>query len=148
MSKILPPHLQKIKDLRTARGMSAQQMADELHISDSSYSRIANGDTTLSFEMAMQIAEILDVPINVLAGADAPDDHALHPDSYYVAFREAKKEVRNRRSEIHILAIVVVLLIAALFYLLIDALHGNWGIIRYSDAMQQFSEVVRFASYI
>ena len=71
MTKKFPSYLQKIKDLRTARGMSAQQMADELHISDSSYSRIANGDTTLSFEMAMQIAEILDVPINVLAGTDA-----------------------------------------------------------------------------
>lgn len=43
-------------------------MAMELNISDSAYRKIENNQTKLSLEKFLQIAKILDVPINDLLG--------------------------------------------------------------------------------
>lgn len=144
MEKKLPIHLQRLKEVRTARGMTAQHMADELHVSESTYSRIANGETALTFEMATQAADILDISLDYLAGRDAPKpDDPVHPDSYYVAYRDGHKFINARRNEIRILAITVALLVIAIFYILVDALHGGWGMIRYDAVVRHASDAAR-----
>lgn len=53
--------LQKIKELRKAKGFSQKYMADRLELSNSGYAKIESGDNVLSVERLLDILKILDV---------------------------------------------------------------------------------------
>lgn len=55
--------LQKVKDLRTKRGLSHENMAFELGISQGAYSNIEKNVTNLTVERLIRISEILNKPI-------------------------------------------------------------------------------------
>lgn len=56
----------RIRMYRKSRGMTLQQLADRIHKSRSSMSKYENGEITLDIETLAEIAEVLDVSINVL----------------------------------------------------------------------------------
>jgi len=60
--------LKRIKEIRMQKGYSLENMAMELNISDSAYRKIENNQTKLSLDKFLQIAKVLDVPINDLLG--------------------------------------------------------------------------------
>lgn len=60
--------LQKIKDIRNVKGLSYENMADELKISTSAYRKIENNETKLTVERLFQIAEVLQTPVSKLLG--------------------------------------------------------------------------------
>ncbi len=58
--------IDKIKVIRKEKGYSLENMADELNLSVSAYSKIENKETKLTFERFLQIQRFLEVPINKL----------------------------------------------------------------------------------
>lgn len=58
--------IDKIKVIRKEKGYSLENMADELNLSVSAYSKIKNKETKLTFERFLQIQRFLEVPINKL----------------------------------------------------------------------------------
>lgn len=53
----------KIKEIRKKKGLSHENMAFDLNISPSTYTKIERMDVKLSVERLMEIAKILDTPI-------------------------------------------------------------------------------------
>jgi len=60
--------LQKIKNARNIKGLSYENMADELKMSTSAYRKIENNETKLTVERLFQISEILQTPVSKLLG--------------------------------------------------------------------------------
>ena len=56
----------KIKELRLAKGLSHENMAHELHISQAAYCKLENNETKLSVERLFQISEILKASVGEL----------------------------------------------------------------------------------
>lgn len=58
--------MSNLKSVRTANGLTYQQMADTLHISKSYYWQIENNTRKLSYEMAVKIASVFNTtPDNI-----------------------------------------------------------------------------------
>lgn len=58
--------IEKIKEYRKKKGLSHENMADELHISQAAYSKIEKCETKLTVERLYHISEILETPVNDL----------------------------------------------------------------------------------
>ena len=58
--------LNKIRDIRKEKGLSLENMADELDISHTAYRKIENSQSKLTVERLIGIAEILEVPTGEL----------------------------------------------------------------------------------
>jgi transcriptional regulator with XRE-family HTH domain len=57
-----PPHI-KLKEIRTLKGFSQQDMADQLNISQMAYSKIERNKTQLNWDKLNKLAEILSINI-------------------------------------------------------------------------------------
>jgi transcriptional regulator with XRE-family HTH domain len=62
--------IEKIKEHRKKKGLSHENMADELHISQAAYSKIEKNETKLTVDRLYQIAEILETPVYELLDAN------------------------------------------------------------------------------
>jgi len=54
--------LKKIRDTRKNKGLSHENMAQELNMSPSAYNKLERSETTLSLERLLKIKDILDLP--------------------------------------------------------------------------------------
>ncbi len=61
---------ENIRKIRAVKGLSQQNIADELKISQRHYGRIEKGDVDLTFSVMCKIAEILNVKIQHLIGME------------------------------------------------------------------------------
>jgi transcriptional regulator with XRE-family HTH domain len=61
----------KIRQIRTQKGLSQDYMATQLEIHQSTYSDIENGHSDLKISTLEKIAEILDVDIKIFFGSDS-----------------------------------------------------------------------------
>lgn len=57
---------ENIKKIRTMKGYSQQNMADELNMTQRNYGRIENGETDLTLYMLYKICHVLGVDISVV----------------------------------------------------------------------------------
>ena len=64
---------EKIRKIREEKHYSQAKMAEKLDISQQAYSKYENGLTSMSFETALQLAEILDISLDEL-GLDYRDN--------------------------------------------------------------------------
>mgnify|MGYP006377953583 CR=1 FL=1 len=55
--------LKKIREARKNKGLSHENMANELDMSPSAYNKLERGETTLSLERLLKISEILEVNV-------------------------------------------------------------------------------------
>ena len=70
-----PPELgRRVRDLRTARGLTLRELAERLHVSPATMSAVENGRTGVSAQRVARLAEELGVPVQRLFGA--PDTEA------------------------------------------------------------------------
>lgn len=67
----------RIKDLIDAKKITQKALAEETGISESSLSRIVNGDNLPDIEEAVTIAEALEVPLDYIAGVSNIKDPML-----------------------------------------------------------------------
>jgi transcriptional regulator with XRE-family HTH domain len=58
--------LDRIRAQRVLRGLSQQNMADELNLTLAGYSKIERGDTELTLTRLRQIATVLNIKVSVL----------------------------------------------------------------------------------
>lgn len=63
-------YLEKIKSLRTEKGISQKEIADKLGFGQSNYNKIENGLTELNVSKLFEIAEILGVSVSTILGYD------------------------------------------------------------------------------
>ncbi len=69
-----PEFGRRVRDLRTARGLTLREVADRLQVSPATMSAIENGRTGVSAERIARLAEELGVPVQRMFGA--PDTEA------------------------------------------------------------------------
>ncbi|KIP21094.1 putative transcriptional regulator [Anoxybacillus ayderensis] len=61
--------LEKLKSIRTEKGLSCKQVADLVGISKEYYWMIENGKRRLNYELAVKIAQVFDTsPDNIFLG--------------------------------------------------------------------------------
>ena len=58
----------RIRTLRTERGLSQQQVADYLHITQQCYSKIETGRMDITGERLILLAKLYDVPVDYILG--------------------------------------------------------------------------------
>ena len=58
--------LERIKKIRNLRGVKQKYIALQMGMSQSTYSKIENGNQKLTFEVIEKIADVLNIPINHL----------------------------------------------------------------------------------
>ena len=58
--------LERIKKIRNLRGVKQKYIALQMGMSESTYSKIENGNQKLTFEVIEKIADVLNIPINHL----------------------------------------------------------------------------------
>ncbi len=61
---------ENIRKIRTVKGLSQENMADELKMSQRHYGRIERGEIDITYSMLCKIAEILNVKPNHLMGME------------------------------------------------------------------------------
>jgi transcriptional regulator with XRE-family HTH domain len=61
----------KIKKLRKKKGLSQEQVADYLHVSQSTYARIENGESATWANYIKPISELFDIPPEELIKQDS-----------------------------------------------------------------------------
>jgi len=62
--------LERIKKIRNLRGVKQEYIALQMGMSQSTYSKIENGNQKLTFEVIEKIADVLNIPINHLTQTD------------------------------------------------------------------------------
>lgn len=60
----------KIKQIRELKGISQKQMADYLHLSESGYAKLEQGEGRLHTERLEKIAQMLEIEVNDLLDSD------------------------------------------------------------------------------
>lgn len=58
--------LERIKKIRNLRGVKQKYIALQMGMSQSTYSKIENGNQKLTFEVIEKIADVLNIPVNHL----------------------------------------------------------------------------------
>lgn len=72
--------IDKIKEIRIHKGFSHENMAHELSISQTAYTKLENNETKLSVERLFQIAKILNTPVYELL--DTAPNTVYHQNNY------------------------------------------------------------------
>lgn len=104
----------RIKKIREERGISQECIAFDLHLAQSSYSRLEKDDRRLSVYRLIKIAEVLNVSMSVIFKEEqtAPPITASSPERFYEELyrsqndyiRHLKTEIEFLRNQIEILA--------------------------------------------
>jgi transcriptional regulator with XRE-family HTH domain len=70
--------LDRIRAQRVLRGLSQQNMADELNLTLAGYSKIERGDTELTLTRLRQIATVLNIRVSVLVREEEDSNEHLN----------------------------------------------------------------------
>ena len=69
MSEYLPGNLcERLRELREARELGLNDVADIIHVSRPTYSRIEKGEASISGEAIIELAKFYDVPTDYILG--------------------------------------------------------------------------------
>ena len=68
----------RIRSLRSARGYTQEQMADNLGVSRQKYARIENGTNSITLEILCGVARLLDVSVSDITRVLDEEPTALH----------------------------------------------------------------------
>ncbi len=74
---------QRLKALRTAQGLSLDQLSDRSHLSPSTISRVENGKRTLGLDVLVALARGLQVSIDALLEPGSDDDVVIRPSATF-----------------------------------------------------------------
>lgn len=79
-----------LKYIRTQKGISQQELASKLNIDRSTISRWENEDMDATLENAIQVANILNIPISDLIGKDLSKEQTQPFDEMEILFDKHK----------------------------------------------------------
>lgn len=88
--------MNRLKELRTNRGISARQLADSVGCSHTKISKIERGEQKISTPQAIAIAEYFGVTVDYLLGATAEEMLNTFVDSCKRGFREFSVDNEGR----------------------------------------------------
>lgn len=87
---------ERIQNQRLALGYTQQYVYEKLDISQNHYSRIENGHVGMSFEILLQLCEILQVSTDyILTGKLATEDKSTFLDRYNRLTRRQKQYIEQ-----------------------------------------------------
>ncbi len=91
---------EKIKRYREAKNYSQEYVAAQLGIAQNSYSKIENGHTSVSADRLIELAKVLDVPVENLLSEEAQsfsfnNSHIERFYNYIQHLQEDNKEIAN-----------------------------------------------------
>lgn len=84
----------KLKEIRTLKGYSQQEVADRLHCSAISYSRYETGNRSPSYDILVKIADFFDVTVDYLLGREHISENGLTP--YEISLINASRKADDR----------------------------------------------------
>lgn len=85
---------QRIQNQRLALGYTQQYVYEKLDISQNHYSRIENGHVGMSFEILLQLSEILELSTDyILIGNPAPTDNIKLLNNYKLLTPKQQKYI-------------------------------------------------------
>jgi len=85
--------MNRIKELRNLQGMSAQNLADELNIAQSTLSQYENEKREANYDMLYQIARFFNVSIEYLLGFDKQNNPPVSKEqAFSIWFNTLTKE--------------------------------------------------------
>ena len=93
---------QRIRMFRAMRGLSQDNVADELGMTTGNYGKMERGEITISVNAVAQISKILKVSIAELFD-EKPNNHLNDPMAAYVTkaeFKQLEKEVHSLAKDI------------------------------------------------
>ena len=74
--------IKRIKELRIAKNLSQDQMAEAIGVNQSNYGKLERGDAQLTLQKLFKIAEYLEVPPFMLLYRDKVDDEYVNKEYY------------------------------------------------------------------
>jgi transcriptional regulator with XRE-family HTH domain len=94
--------MNRIKELRTERGITQADLAKILKISDRAVGYYENGDREPDYSTLLKIADYFDVSIDYLLGASdiKKPNESKNTDKEFVAFYEGYKDLDDADKEI------------------------------------------------
>lgn len=146
-----------LKEKKKERNWNTQQLADAANLPVDTVNKIMSGSTrNPSTDTLMRLAKALDCSLGELLGdATAKTTKNIEEDTdvhtAITMIREiydsrihdlqhtiTKHEDRERqlRKEQYVMLFFIFALVAVIVYLIIDALHGNWGFFQYQEALR------------
>lgn len=149
-----------IKDRKNERNWSNQQLADAANLPVDTVNKILAGITrNPNTDTLMRIAAALDCSLGELLGetakqitpkAEGSDDmqtilnvmremYDSRIQDLQASLEKSEKREQRLRHEQYILIFFVLALIALIVYLIVDALHGNWGFFQYQTLVKGVS---------
>lgn len=117
------PFTDQIRTLWKDSKLTLAQLAELCDISESSASRYINGKINPPVDVAERILEVLKESKPKQPQKEAAMVRQLH--------EVYETQIADLRRDKTILFIALMVMIALVVYLFIDALHGNWGLIQY-----------------
>lgn len=135
---------EKLNEVKKKKGLTNQRIAELSGVPLSSVTRILNGETKdPSIEAVQKISAALNLKLDNLYSDDVieADNGAKYVSEYMfnLMLAEKNREIEKTCSEKRALFIVVIALIAVLVgMILLDALNGRVGWIRYTETAAKF----------
>lgn len=132
---------EKLNELRKKKGLTNQQIADVCNLPLSTVTKVMSGETkdpTLTTLKA--IADALDVTLDYLFIEEVESDASkqMSAETFNIMLREKNREIEKAHSEKRALFYLVTALIAVLVgMILLDALNGRVGWIRYGETVRE-----------
>lgn len=68
----------RLKDIREARNMSQDDIAKQIGVSQQFISRVERGNKSISLDLAVEIADFLNVSLDEIAGRQKPEAGPTH----------------------------------------------------------------------
>mgnify|MGYP002522110399 CR=1 FL=1 len=132
---------EKLNELRKKKGLTNQQIADTCNLPLSTVTKVMSGETkdpTLTTLKA--IADALGVTLDYLFIEEVESDASkqMSAETFNIMLREKNHEIAKAHSEKRALFYLVIALIAVLVgMILLDALNGRVGWIRYGETARE-----------
>lgn len=124
---------EKLSELKTQAGMTAQQIAEKGHVPASTVSRVLSSQTPdPSFQTVSAIVQALGGSMDALLGLPAPSAPPDRHEELERLLAEKDARLKDKDRAICVLIIACALLaIVAIGYLIWDATHPTQGMIQY-----------------
>ena len=155
----------KIKALKIQRGWTSQTIADRANLPVDTINKIISGSTkNPNADTLKRIASAFEITVDQLLATEpadptpvdtAPKKAAEDITAMYerqiaqltAMYERQLDDARDREKELHRrherqffgMLLLIIALIAFSVYLIVDALHGNWGIFQYADIVSRIT---------
>ncbi len=133
---------QKIRDLRKEKGMTQEELAVRLNVVRQTISKWEKGLSVPDAEMLVRLAEVLDVSVNELLGADISKEEGRNELAEQLARINEQLAVRNRRSRRIWIGVATVFAVIVLGNILLTIL----GIVNYGSLKSSVSVSVNMSA--